>query len=294
VTEHVHEAKPRALALVLLIVLFVMACEVVGGLWSRSLALLADAGHMATDATSVGLSLLAWWASRRPADSARTFGYHRLEVLAALANGLLLWLVIGAILREAFVRIGRPEPVNASLMLIVASLGLIANMLSIWLLKEHGEHDINVRGAYLHVLADTMGSVGALMAALVILATGWLYADSFMSIAICGVMGWSSWVLIKESIHILLEGAPIHLDLEMIRSSLLDLEHVTEVHDLHLWSLTSGKESMTGHLVVRDGADTQSVLRSGADMLKSRFGLDHVTLQIEGPRDHEHETPSCK
>jgi cobalt-zinc-cadmium efflux system protein len=282
------------LALVLLIVLLVMAVEVVGGLWSRSLALLADAGHMATDATSVALSLLAWWAARRPADSARTFGYHRLEVLAALANGLLLWLVIGAILREAFIRIGRPEAVHAFGMLVIASIGLTANLLSIWLLKEHGTHDINVRGAYLHVLADALGSVGALIAALVLLTTGWVYADSLMSVAICGILGWSSWGLIKESIHILLEGAPIHLDLEHVRASLLDLEDVTEVHDMHLWSLSSGKESMTCHLVVSDDADTKRVLRAGAEMLKSRFGLDHVTLQIEGPPEHDQEPPSCR
>lgn len=280
---HDLPGKPKAMASVLALTLSVMLVEIVGGLWTGSLALLADAGHMATDATAVGLSLFAYWAARKPADPARTFGYHRLEVLAALANGLVLWLLIGGILREAWHRMGSPSEIHGLGMLGVASVGLGSNIVSALLLKHHSEHDLNVRGAYLHVVADALSSVGAMAAALIVLLTGWTYADPLMSVLICILLAFASVGLIRESVHILLEGSPMHLDADEVRAALLKIRGVTDVHDLHLWSLSSGKESMTGHLVIRKGEDSQRVLREGQDVLKSQFGLGHTTLQIETP-----------
>lgn len=274
-------SKTGSLGAALAVTVVVLAVETAGGLWTGSLALLADAGHMATDAACLALSLFAAWAAGLPRDRSRTFGYQRVEVLAALANGAALWLVIGALLREAVGRLAQPPEVRAGPMLAIAAGGLAANLIGLSLLSRGGKEDINVRGAYLHVFSDLLGSVGAVLAGLVLVLTGWRAADPLFSLAICVILGVSSWGLLKDSIHILLEGAPSHLDLESIRSALLSIEGVQEVHDLHLWSLTSGTESMTGHLVVKPGEDTQRVLEAGSALLDERFGLHHVTLQIE-------------
>jgi cobalt-zinc-cadmium efflux system protein len=255
--------------------------ELLGGWWTGSLALIADAAHVGIDLIALGMTLFAAVASRRPPDTKRTFGYKRLEVLAALGNGVALWVATGIILREAYARVLFPLPVAGGEMLAIAGLALACNATSGTILYASSRHNINIRGAFLHVVSDTLGSLAAMAAALIIIKTRFYQADAFASVAICcGIVLTSFWLL-RDSVHILLEGAPSHLDIEEIRSSLAALSGVKEVHDLHLWSLTQGSESMSGHLVVEPGRDRDEVLNLGRELLKQRFGLSHVTLQIE-------------
>lgn len=261
--------------------------ELAGGWWTGSLALIADATHMGVDLVALGLSLFAAKMSLRPPDAKRTFGYKRVEVLAALGNGLGLMLLTGVILREAVSRYARPEPIKAPQMVAIATVGLLCNLVSGTMLYRSSRENINLRGAFLHVASDAVGSVGAIAAGVVILTTGWQRADALASGLICvGIVLTAFW-LVRDSVHILLEGAPPHLDLEEVRAALAALPGVTEVHDLHLWSLTRGSESMTGHIVVAAGRDPALVLADGAELLRGRFAVAHVTLQIEsaGPGD---------
>jgi cobalt-zinc-cadmium efflux system protein len=237
--------------------------------------------HMAVDLLGLAMTLVAAYFSSRPPDAKRTFGYQRLEVLAALGNGVGLWIATGILLREAWSRFGFPTPVAVPEMLVIAVLGLFCNIVSATILYSSSRDNINLRGAFLHVVSDGVGSVGAIIAGLVMLRTRWYQADAVASVLICGGIIFASFWLLRDSIHILLEGAPAHLNIEEIRQALSALPGVKEVHDLHLWSLTQGRESMSGHLVVDTDCDAQSVLKSGREMLRSRFGVSHVTLQIE-------------
>ncbi len=276
--------RPLSGAIALTGVIFLV--ELAGGWWTGSLALMADATHMAVDLLGLGLSLFAAMLSRMPADPKRTYGYRRVEVLAALGNAIALMVATGFILREAYGRWLFPTPVAAVPMTVVAVVGLLCNLASGAILWKASRSNINLRGALLHVAADAAGSVGALVAGLVIWKTRWYAADALVSIVICfGIVLTAFWLL-RDSVHILLEGAPPHLDLEDIRSSLASLDGVQEVHDLHLWSLTRGSEAMSGHIVVSAGRDPADVLRAGRELLKDRFALDHVTLQIEKEEDH--------
>ncbi|MFH1724601.1 MAG: cation diffusion facilitator family transporter [Elusimicrobiota bacterium] len=277
-----HAAKPLGIAFGL--TFFVFLIELAGGLWAGSLALLADAAHMAVDLAALGLGLFASWAAARPADAKRSFGYHRVEVLAALGNGVGLWIVVGVLLHEAWGRFSAPPAVRVPEMLGIAALGLLCNLVSGAVLYRSVKSNINLRAVFLHVASDALGSVGAIAAGLVMWSTGWMLADPLASVFICLVISVASFKLVRDSIHILLEGTPEHLDLEAVREALDGLEGVSEVHDLHLWSLSSGNESMSGHLVIRPGKDSQEVLRAGAEILERRFGIAHATLQIEAPR----------
>ncbi|MDE2143032.1 MAG: cation transporter [Elusimicrobia bacterium] len=271
--------KPLSAAIALTAVIFV--AELAGGWWSGSLALIADATHMAVDLLGLGLSLFAAMLARLPPDPKRTFGYRRVEVLAALGNAVALMVATGFILREAWARWVFPTPVAAGPMLLIAVIGLLANLGSAAMLWKESEGNINLRGALMHVLSDAVGSVGAIVAALVILTTRLYEADAVVSALICvGIVATAFWLL-RDSIHILLEGVPAHLDIEEIRAALVALDGVSEVHDLHLWSVTQGQEAMSGHLVVADGRDACAVLKAGQDLLAERFDLNHVTLQVE-------------
>jgi len=257
------------------------------------LALISDALHMGFDMTALGLGLFAAQVGRRPPDQKRTFGYKRVEVLAALVNGVALLLITGVILREAYGRYFLPRDIKAGEMMIIAVIGLLSNLAAGAILFRSSRGNINLRGAYLHVLSDALGSVGVIVAGIVILVFGWKQADPLVSAFICvGIVVTSYW-LVRDSIHILLEGTPPHLELEEIRAALGALPGVRGVHDLHLWSVTKGTESMSGHVVVESAAHTAVTLRAGAKLLKERFRITHVTLQVEtsGYPECEDESP---
>lgn len=266
-------------AIALTSVIFVV--ELIGGWWSGSLALIADATHMAVDLLGLSLSLVAAMLSRLPADPKRTYGYHRVEVLAALGNAIALMVATGFLLREAWSRWAFPTPIAAEPMLGVAFLGLLCNLGSAAMLWKASRHNINLRGALFHVLSDGAGSIGALVAGFIILKTRWYQADALVTVLICvGIVLTAFWLL-RDSVHILLEGAPAHLDLDEMRSALSRISGVKEVHDLHVWCLTQGQDAMSGHLVVGAGQDYAATLKAGKDVLSERFGITHVTLQIE-------------
>lgn len=279
-----HEPGPsavRPLSIAFSITAVYFLIELAGGLWTGSLALVADAMHMGVDLAAMGMSLFAARVSQRPPDKKRTFGYQRVEVLAALGNGVWLWVATGIILHEAWDRLRQPSDVLGGPMVAIAVAGLACNLVSGWVLYSASRTNLNLRGAFLHICADAFGSLGAIAAGAVIVATGWTRADPIASLLICaGILLTSVW-LVRDSVHILLEGAPSHLDLEEIRAALSELPGVKDVHDLHLWSLTKGSESLSGHLVLAEGGDSAGVLKRGREMLDARFGLSHVTLQIE-------------
>lgn len=255
--------------------------ELAGGWWTGSLALIADAAHMAVDLLGLSLSLVAAMLSRLPADPKRTYGYRRVEVLAALGNAIALMVATGFLLREAWARFMFPTAIAAGPMIAVALAGLLCNLASAALLWRASRDNINLRGALLHVLSDGAGSLGALLAGVIILKTRWYQVDAVVTVLICFGIVLTAYWLLRDSVHILLEGAPAHLDLDEIRAALADIPGVTEVHDLHLWSLTQGQEAMSGHLVLAEGRDHAETLKAGKDVLAERFGITHVTLQIE-------------
>jgi cobalt-zinc-cadmium efflux system protein len=281
---HVHGAtggSGRSLLLSLTLTVGFMGAEAVGGWLTNSLALLSDAGHMLTDAAALGLSLFALRIGRLPPSTRKTFGYRRFEILAALFNGLALWAIVGVVLREAYERFGNPPEVHAPGMIAVAAVGLVVNLVSLRLLHTHKDTSLNVRAAFLHVLADSVGSVGALAAGLVVAFTGWSPVDPLVSVGICGLILWSSWGLVRDAVHILLLGVPPHLDYREIEGEMLSQEGVCCVYDLHLWSIATGQEALSAHVVVPDGYPRrQDLLQRLTGRLKA-FGIDHTTIQIE-------------
>ena len=278
---HSHGDGMRPLTGAIALTAVIFCAELAGGYWTGSLALMADATHMAVDLLGLGLSLFAAMLARMPADPKRTYGYRRVEVLAALGNAVALMVATGFILREAWARWQFATPIAAGPMLLIATLGLVCNLASAALLWRGSVGNINLRGALMHVLSDAAGSVGAMLAAFIILKTRWYEADAVVSALICvGIVFTALWLL-RDSVQILLEGAPPHLDMDDIRAALAGLDGVREVHDLHLWSLTLGQEAMSGHLVMAEGRDSAAVLKAGQAILAEKFALTHVTLQIE-------------
>jgi cobalt-zinc-cadmium efflux system protein len=260
-----------------------MVVEFVGGILTNSLALLSDAGHMLTDVAALSLALLAGWFATRPATPRKSFGFHRTEILAALVNGVAIVVIAVFIVLEAVERIGAPPEVKSGPMLVVAGVGLLVNLVAAWLLHREHSHNLNVQGALLHVLGDLLGSVGAVTAAIVMLTTGFTLADPIISFVIAALIILSALRLIRRSVDVLLEGTPAHLDLEEIRQALVEVPGVSEVHDLHVWTITSGFESLTAHLVVDPARPLQQVLAASRGLLSERFGIDHSTLQPEDP-----------
>ena len=259
-----------------------MGVEVVGGLLSGSLALLADAGHMLTDTGALTLAWLAFVVARRSADGRRSFGYARFEVLAGLVNGLVLVAVVGFIVLEAAERITAPTPVLAAPMLAVAVLGLVVNLLAFRLLHGDSDH-VNVRGALAHVIGDLLGSVAAIVAALVILATGWTLIDPLLSLLVAALVLVSAVRLLRETAHILLEGTPSEIDTERVKVALVDaVPGIRDVHHVHVWSLTSGRHVATLHLRLEEDTDGPAVLGAAKARLAEGFGLDHSTIQVCG------------
>jgi cobalt-zinc-cadmium efflux system protein len=276
--DHAHTTRALRWALALTAVLLV--AEVVGGLASNSLALLADAGHMLTDVGALGLSLFVAWFSRQPASPRKTYGYLRWEILAAFLNGAALLLISAAICWEAVGRLRAPEAVASGTMLVVAVLGLLVNVASAWLLHGGAQASLNVRGAYLHVLGDLLGSVGTVAAALIVRATGWLAADPLVSVLTTALIVRGAWRLVRESVDVLLEGVPPHISLAAVRARLEGVRGVESVHDLHVWSVTSGLVAMSAHAVVPDVERQQPALEA-MHAAMAELGIRHVTVQLE-------------
>jgi cobalt-zinc-cadmium efflux system protein len=258
-----------------------MVIEIIGALWTGSLALLADAGHMLTDVGGIGMSLLAMRFAQKPPTSVNTYGYLRAEILAAVANGVVLFLVAGYILYEAFDRVWSPPPILSWPMLVIAILGLGVNLLGMGLLHHSAGENLNVRGAYLEVFSDALGSVGVIVAAVIILMTGFYLADPLISAAIGLFILPRTWVLMRQALHILMEGVPPHLNIREIEASMATMPGVRAVHDLHIWTLTSGKDAMSSHVVVDDLTVGDRMLRDLHKLLHERFGIEHTTLQLE-------------
>jgi cation diffusion facilitator family transporter len=301
--DHAHAPGPatasaayrRRLAVVLGLTVAVMVAEVVGAVLSGSLALLADAGHMATDALGIGLALGAVTLAQRPPRGRRTFGWQRLEILAAVANGLLLLAVAGYVLVEAVRRLGDPPEIGSGLMLAIAAAGLLVNLAGLALLHRGRGDSLNVRGAYLEVLADALGSVAVIAAAVVIATTGWTPADTVASVAISLLVLPRAWSLLREAVDVLLEAAPRGVDLDDVRAHILAVDGVVGVHDLHAWTITSGSPVLSAHVVVDDEALEAGhggrVLDDLCSCLGGHFDVAHCTFQLEGQAHAGHEAP---
>jgi cobalt-zinc-cadmium efflux system protein len=285
----------RPFVIALSITAIFLVVEVAGGLLTNSLALLADAGHMATDVGALALALTATWLASRPATAARSFGFYRAEVLAALLNAAALLAISGYIFWEAFHRLSEPPAVESGPMLLVAVAGIVANAASAWVLARGGghQHNLNTRGAFLHVVGDLLGSVAAIIAAVIMLTTGWYQADPILSAGIGLLILWGAWRLLRESVDVLLEATPAHLDADDIRVAMAGVDGVDNVHDLHVWTVTSGLVSLSSHVEVSGARDWHDVLVELSTMLRERFAIAHVTLQPEKPRAHSQTFRGC-
>ena len=258
-----------------------MLVEVVGAFLTGSLALFADAAHMLTDVAGLGMALFAIWIAARPPTRAKTYGYYRAEILAALVNALILLCVAGAILVEAWERLVHPRPVLGAPMLAIGTLGLVVNLIGVWLLHRGAEESLNVRAAYLEVLSDAVSSLGVIVAAVIVLLTGFTLADALVSVAIAVYIVPRTWRLLRQAVNVLLEGVPAHLDLGAIETAMTQVSGVIRVHDLHVWTLTSGREAMSAHVVVHDVRESERLLGALHAVLHTRFGIDHTTIQLE-------------
>jgi cobalt-zinc-cadmium efflux system protein len=283
---HVHEADESNLTRVMIALVLTgtfMVVEVVGGILSGSLALLADAGHMLTDTMALALAAMAFRVSKRPPDGKRTFGYQRFQILAAFVNGLSLLAIVGWILFESVHRFLSPNDVQGDTMLLVAAAGLVVNLISFAVLHTGDQDNLNIRGAALHVAGDLLGSVAAIIAALIIIYTGWVKIDPILSLLVAALILKSAWALVKRSAHILLEGAPEWLDVaDMQERIVAGVPGVAEIHHVHLWGLTPQQLMLTMHLTLTGNAATQSsVIRSVKAYLKREYGIGHATIEVD-------------
>ncbi|UCH28587.1 MAG: cation transporter [Myxococcales bacterium] len=286
--QHNHHAtgsevagNRRRLAMALGLTATYMVAEVIGGLAANSLALLADAGHMFSDAAALSLSLVAVMLAQRPATPNRSYGFHRAEILAALTNGAALLALAVLIGREAWERLSEPPEVRGALMLAVACGGLAINVANLLILSGGRHQNLNVRGAWLHVMADTLGSVGAILAGAAIYFLGWRWADPVASFVIATLVLYSAWGLVRETLDVLMEGVPKGISLEEVTEALKALPGVLDAHDLHVWSLTSGRNIATTHLVIAEDADHQGIIDAANRTLADRFAIQHATIQVE-------------
>ncbi len=277
--HHSHSTKQLTLALAITASWFVI--ELAGGIYANSLALLADAAHMLTDLAALGLSLFALKISTRPATHEMTYGYLRAEILAALANGIFLVLIGLFIFYESYQRFLTPPEIKSVPMLIVAATGLLANLATAALLYKSRRENLNLRGAFLHVLGDTLGSIGAIAAGIIILLWQWRMADPIVSVVVGGLVIFSSYELVKESVDILLEATPGHLKIPQILSDLGSLKSVVSVHDLHVWAITAEVPAMSCHIVLKAGEDGSATLAVLSRLMQEKYGIEHTTIQIE-------------
>lgn len=281
--EQVSNVASRPLKITLCLVLVIMVAEVIGGGFSNSLALLSDAGHMLTDALALGLSLFAIALARRPATSTRTFGYHRAEIMAALANGTILILVSAYIFYEAYQRFSVLPEVKTPLMLIVAVIGLAVNLVGLFLLRRGSRKSINVRAAFWHIIGDTLSSVGVIIAGVIIYFTGWYVVDPILAVVIGVVILWGAVRIVRESVDILLESVPAHVKIEDVIAAVKTVPGVEDLHDVHIWTITSGIYALSAHLNIADQTVSQScdVLTQVNELLAKDFNITHTTLQLE-------------
>ena len=279
--NHAAGANSKMLAIALGLTTIFLIAELIGSFLFNSLALLSDAAHMFTDSAALAIALAAVKVGQRPADDARTFGYRRFEILAAAFNALLLFGVAGYVLWEGIGRFFRPSEVESTGMLAIAAIGLVVNLIAMRLLAAGKDQSLNLKGAYLEVWADMLGSIGVIIGALVIMFTGWQWVDPFIAIGIGLWVLPRTWTLLRDTTHILLEGVPRGLRLAEIREAILTTQGVAGAHDLHVWSMTSDDISASAHVELERGADPEVVRVAIADMLKSRFEIEHATIQVE-------------
>jgi cobalt-zinc-cadmium efflux system protein len=271
-----------------------MIAEAVGGWFANSLALLADAGHMLTDAAALALTLGAIWFASRPANAKKTYGYYRMEILAAFINAVTLVLLSLWVIYEAYERWAAPPEVKGLQLTLVAVGGLAVNLVCAWLLHSDHEHDLNMRGAWLHVMGDALGSVTAIGAGLLIIGFGWFWADAVSSVLISLIIIYGSWNLIRESIHVLLEGTPAHINLAAVEEVILETEGVRAVHDLHIWTITSGLEALSAHVRHDETVIQGDLLKHLRKRLHDEFGIDHLTIQMETPDFEDESVHFCE
>lgn len=296
--NHAHEANKKALKVSFVIITGYMIIEAIGGFLTNSLALLADAGHMLSDSVSLGIGLLAFTLGEKAANYSKTYGYKRIEILAAVLNGITLVLISLYIFYEAYKRFSNPPEVASTGMLIIASIGLFINILVAWILMRSGDTkgNLNLRAAFLHVLGDMLGSVGAVFAALLIMFFNWGWADPLASVIVAILVLFSGWRVTKEAVHVLMEGTPQNIDLNDIVKIIENVSGVFSIHDLHVWSITSDQNALSCHVVV-DGdmtvKESQEILRLVEQELKKKE-INHVTIQLEN-KEHEHlDTLICE
>ncbi len=284
--SHPASVSTRPLKMALAIVVVIMVVEVIGGLLSNSLALLGDAGHMLVDALALVLSLFALTIARRPATASRTYGYHRVEIMAALANGTTLVLVSAYIFYEAYQRFLEPPVVQTPLMILVATIGLLANLAGILLLRRASHRNLNIKAAFWHIVGDTISSVGVIIAGIIIAVTGWYVVDAVIAVFISVIILVGAVRIVRESADILLEAVPRHVQVDKVIKAIKNVPGVEEVHDIHIWTITSSIFALSAHLMIED----QTVRRSGEivdtvnDYLAQHFGITHTTLQLECER----------
>ncbi|MBT2581599.1 cation diffusion facilitator family transporter [Planococcus sp. ISL-109] len=296
--NHSHNRNKKTLLIAFLIITVYMVVEAIGGYLTNSLALLADAGHMLSDSVSLGVAYLAFSIGEKAADKMKTYGYKRFEILAAVFNGVLLVVIALYIFYEAYQRFSDPPEIATSGMLIIAVIGLFVNILVAWILMRGGDTkgNLNLRAAFLHVLSDLLGSVGAITAALLIIFFGWAWADPLASVLVAILVLISGWRVTKEGIHVLMEGTPKNVDLEQVKRAIEMLPAVKSIHDLHVWSITSGRNAMSGHVVIREHIsfkDSQQVLREIEEAL-AELKIGHVTVQLETEDNPHEDSISCQ
>ena len=282
-TGSFHAGSRRSLLIAFVLVTGYMLAEWAGGLLSHSLALLADAGHMLTDAAALGFSLVAMALATRPPSTRRTYGFQRAEVLAALLNAASLWVLAVWIFYEAYQRFTSPPEIVGPFILAVGALGLVVNLVTAWMLKGSAKESLNAEGAFLHVLGDLLGSVGVVAAGLLIIAFAWYLADPVLGVVIAVLILFSATRLLWKTLHVLMEGTPLHLDLGQLCSRLEQVEGVTGVHDIHVWSMTTGYDVLSAHVTAQaiEGEAAQNVLQHLRDIAAREYGIHHVTIQLE-------------
>lgn len=271
-----------------------MIAEAVGGWLANSLALVADAGHMLTDVAAMLLTLFAFWFAARPATSKKTYGYYRIEILAAFVNGVVLVALSFWVIVEAVKRWQDPPDVKGVQLLVIATGGLAVNIASAWLLHSGDKHDLNMRGAFLHVMGDLLGSIAAIVAGLLVLWFGWMWADPIGSILISAVIVIGAWRLILDSVNVLLEGTPSHISVPSVETTIMEMKGVTGIHDLHIWTISSGIDALSVHISHNDSVLHSELLGAVRDRLHDVFGIDHLTIQMEATSREGHAVYTCE